>query len=178
MRFTKYEKHAAYHWRQYVRGDKYRKHADRIKQWVHEKNVLDVGAGDGLITYLLGATGIEYEPTAVAIANAIGVKVLHGDAYMLPFEDNSFDAVTMIDVIEHFDKPEDALREAHRVAPVLYLATPERGMVNDPFHVQEWTREELPVFLRQHGWVLSSEVDVVPEHKSMYARFNRDIPHT
>jgi SAM-dependent methyltransferase len=137
-----------------------------------------VGAGDGLITYLMGATGIEYEKTAVDIARAIGVDVLHGDAYALPFDDNSFDAVTMIDVIEHFDTPELALKEALRVAPILYIATPERGMVNDPFHVQEWTRQELPIFLTANGWKPTGEVEVVPEHKSMYVRCRRNISHT
>jgi len=171
MRFTKYQKHKAYHWRQYVRGDKYKHHADFVKTWVKEKNVLDIGAGDGLITYLLRAKGIEYEQEAVDIAQAIGVDVVQGDAYDLPYDDDSFDAVTMIDVLEHFDDPERAIQEAQRVAPVLYIATPERGMVNDPFHVQEWRRDELPLFMQEHGWTLDGDVIVKPEHKCMYARF-------
>lgn len=173
MRFSKYEKHRGYHWRQYVRGDKYRRHADFIKSWVKEKNVLDVGAGDGLITYLLGAKGIEYEQTAVDIAQAIGVNVLQCDAYQLPWGADSFDAVTMLDVLEHFDTPGLALDEARRVAPVLYISTPEIGMVNDPFHVQEWTRESLPVFMKENSWNLEGEVLVVPENKTMYAKFTR-----
>lgn len=168
--FTKYRDKGAYHWREYARGTKYKKHADFVKKWVREKNVLDVGAGDGLITYLLGATGIEYEQVAVDIARTIGVNVIQGDAYAL---EGSYDAVTMIDVLEHFGTPEKALSEARKVAPVLYIATPERGMVNDPFHVQEWTREELPVFMAENGWTLDGEVIVTPEHKSMYARFTR-----
>jgi 2-polyprenyl-3-methyl-5-hydroxy-6-metoxy-1,4-benzoquinol methylase len=173
MKFDKYAKHNAYHWRQYVRGDKYRRHADFIKSWVKEKNILDVGAGDGLITYLLGATGLEYEQTAVDIAQTIGVNVIQGDAYALPYEKDSFDAVTMLDVLEHFDTPELALQEARRIAPVLYISTPEIGMVNDPFHVQEWTRESLPMFLKENGWNLDGVVLVVPENKTMYAKFFR-----
>lgn len=175
MTFDKYKKHKAYHWRQYVRGDKYRTHADFIKQWVREKRILDVGAGDGLITYLLRADGIEYEEEAVKLAQAIGVNVEQGDAYDLG--DRQYDAVTMFDVIEHFDEPEKALAEAHRVAPVLYISTPERGMVNDPYHVQEWKRDELPLFMAENGWELDGEVIVRPELKCMYARFNRIISH-
>lgn len=168
MEFSKYKKHRAYHWRQYVRGDKYRRHADFIKSWVKEKNVLDVGAGDGLITYLIGAKGIEYEQSAVDLAKAIGVNVEQGDAYKL---EGSYDAVTMFDVLEHFDFPEKALSEAYKVAPVLYISTPERGMVNDPYHVQEWTREELPIFMEYNGWKLDGEVIVRPELKVMYSRY-------
>jgi SAM-dependent methyltransferase len=171
MRFTKYDTKQAYHWREYVRGTKYRRHADKVKRWVKEKNVLDVGAGDGLITYLLRAKGIEYEPTAVKIAQTLGVDVVEGDAYNLPYADNSFEAVTMIDVIEHFEHPLLAVKEAFRVAPVLYIATPERGMVNDPFHYQEWLADELVDFLKDYK--LEGQVEVVPEHKSMYAKFTK-----
>jgi len=49
MIFTKYEKYGAYHWKQYLDGTKYKAHADRVKEWVKEKNVLDVGAGDVVV---------------------------------------------------------------------------------------------------------------------------------
>lgn len=171
-RFNKYD-NGGYHWREFVRGTKYKRHADRIKKWVTEKNVLDIGAGDGLITYLIRATGIEYEQKAVDIAQSIGVKVIKGDAYCLPYKDNSFDAILMADVLEHFDAPTLALKEAHRVAPVLYITTPERGMVHDPYHVFEWTRDELPIFMMENNWQLEGELLVVPEEKNMYGKFKR-----
>lgn len=170
--FTKYESRGAYHWKDYVRGRRYRAQADKVKDWVKEKNVLDVGAGDGLITYLIGAKGIEYEPSAVAIAKAIGVDVIQGDAYNLPFPDNSFDAVTMIDVIEHLQKPQDALREAFRVAPVVYIATPPRGSVNDPFHVQEWLPEEFSAMVTEMGYQ-HDPIETVEKFKTFYVRVCR-----
>ena len=174
IRFTKYDKHGAYHWKQYEQGGKYKKHADRIKDWIKEEKVLDVGAGDGLITSLIGAIGIDNEETAVRLANEKGVNVDLGNAYKLPFADDSFEAVLMADVIEHFGEPERALKEAHRVAPVIYITTPERGMVKDPFHVQEWLRGELVEFMANNGYELDGEVLVVPEEKNMYARFVRE----
>lgn len=171
IRFTKYDDRGAYHWREYVKGRKYRQHADFIAKWVKEKKVLDVGAGDGLITYLLRANGVEYEDTAVNIAQTMGIDVVKGDAYNLQYSDNSYDAVTMFDVLEHFETPEIALKEAARVAPILYITTPERGMVRDIFHVKEWKRDELPIFMAENGWVLQGEVVVKPETKSMYAKF-------
>lgn len=173
--FTKYDKQGAYHWRQYARGSKYKKHVNFITKWVEKGKILDIGAGDGLITYLLGAEGIEYEDKAVEIAQTIGVNVVKGDAYKLPYADDSFDAITMIDVIEHFEDAPQALKEASRIAKTLYIATPEHGMVNDPFHVQEWLRNELPEYMQLHGWDLVGAVTVIPEHKSMYAKFKRNF---
>lgn len=173
MRFLKYDEHGAYHYKQYLSGSKYKKHADRIKDWVKEKKILDIGAGDGLITYLLGAAGIDNEPKAVEIAKILGVNVQLGDAYNLPFKDNEFEAILMADVIEHLDDPRTALKEAARVAPVLYITTPPRGMVKDKYHVREWTPEELPEYMKKRGWLLDGEIEVVPEEKNMYARFTR-----
>lgn len=178
MEFKKYTDRGGYHWREYVRGTKYRKHADHIKNWVKEKNVLDIGAGDGVITYLVRAIGIDNEPDAVRIAQAVGVDVQLGDAYALPYPDNAFNAAMMIDVLEHFDAPERALQEARRVAPVLYIATPERQpdrKVRDKYHVQEWTRTELVDLMSKNGYTLSGDILVVPEGDTMYGRFNSTI---
>lgn len=181
IKFTKYRKHGAYHWRQYVRGTKYREHVDFITDWVRENNLLDVGAGDGLITYLLRATGIDNEPDAIRIAKALNVDVSLGDAYNLDFADDSFDAVLMIDVIEHFATPKIALREARRVAPVIYIATPERQPekpVRDKYHVQEWTRNELVEFMRSNHYYLTEPMHFVEEGATMYGRFERIVSDT
>ena len=141
-----------------------------------EKNILDVGAGDGLITYLLQATGIEAEETAVNIGKTIGVNIQLGDAYLLPYPDDYFEAVTMIDVLEHFDTPEKALAEARRVAPVIYIVTPERQpdrRVRDKFHVQEWTREELVCFMKENNYQLTNDVHYAKHGDTLYARFVR-----
>ncbi len=172
--FDKYKKKGAYHWKDFVRGTKYKGHAQKIGRWITEKNVLDVGAGDGVITHIIKAKGIELDPTAVEIASYMGVDVELGNAYSLPYKDNEFEAVLMAGVLEHFAEPEKALAEARRVAPVLYITTPERGMVDGKYHVQEWTKEELPVFLAQHGYRLEGEIEVSAKYKSMYAKFVRD----
>lgn len=174
INFDKYEKHGAYHYKQYLKGTKYKGHADKIANWITEKKVLDVGAGDGVITTLIGAEGIENNDKAVSLAKELGVNVKKGDAYKLPYENNSFDAVLMADVLEHFGEPERALKEAARVAPVLYITTPEKGMVNDPYHVQEWMRDELPKFMAENGWEIDGHVEVRGRYKSMYARFTRE----
>lgn len=175
MYFSKYRDRGDYHWREYADvKNKYRTHADRVKDWVREKKVLDVGAGDGLITHLLNAKGIEYEAEGVRLAQEKGVDVIQGDAYALPFEDNSFEAVTMIDVIEHLEDPLKALREARRVAPVLYVNTPPKkddGTLTDKFHVQEFSPMGLVKLVEEAGYKLDGPVIVYPKEKMMYAKF-------
>lgn len=174
--FTKYEKMGAYHWKQYAAGGKYKDHADRVKTWVTEEKILDIGAGDGLITSLMGAKGIEYEAEGVRLAQEKGVDVIQGDAYALPFADDSFDAVTMIDVLEHFEYPMEALKEARRVAPVLYVNTPPKkddGTLTDHFHVQEWSPAGLTKIVEAAGYRLDGPITVYPKEKMMYAKFTR-----
>lgn len=174
MKFTKYNK-GPYHWVQYADvNNKYHAHANRVRDWVTEKNVLDVGAGDGLITHLLGAKGIEYEAEGVRLAQEKGVDVIQGDAYNLPFSDSSFEAVTMIDVIEHLDNPIKALKEARRVAPVLYINTPPKkddGTLTDKFHVQEFSPTGLTNLVESVGYKLHGIIMVYPHEKMMYGRF-------
>ena len=176
MKFKWYERHGDYHWRHYAKRTSYRIHADYVRDWVKEKNILDVGAGDGLITHLLGAKGIEAEPEGVRLAQEKGVDVIQGDAYKLPFEDNSFEAVTMIDVIEHLEDPEKALQEARRVAPILYINTPPKqdGVYSiGRYHVQEWSPDGLWKLVEKEGFRLDGSMVVYPREKRMYAKFKR-----
>jgi SAM-dependent methyltransferase len=174
MRYNKYERHGAYHWNQYNLNRKYKTHADRVKDWVKEKKVLDVGAGDGLITSLLGAKGIEFEPEGVRLAQERGVDVIQGDAYELPFENNSFEAVTMIDVLEHLENPKKALQEARRVAPILYIQTPiihDDRLIHKRYHVTEWSPLGLCELVESEGYILDGAITIYPHTRMQYAKF-------
>lgn len=173
IKFTKYKERKGYHWREYVAGSSlYKQHVDKIKGWVKERNILDIGAGDGLITFLLRAKGIDNERSGVKIAQAIGVDVILGDAYQLPFKKDEFEAAGMFDVIEHLEFPDKALLEASRVAKVLYVTTPERGMVNEPLHIKEFTKQELRDFLLKNNWK-PEDIEVNKELKCMYCKAYR-----
>lgn len=174
MKFTKYHKFGAYHWGQYDKGTKYTRHADRVKEWVKEKNVLDIGAGDGKITHLLGIKGIDDEPEAVRLAREKGADVTLGDAYHLPYKDEEFESVFMGDVLEHLEFPRQGLQEARRVLKkYLYLVTPEKGTNNDKFHYQEWMSNELKELVESERFVLEGEILVVPKDKRIYGKFKK-----
>jgi SAM-dependent methyltransferase len=84
------------------------------------RRLLDVGGGTGNYALALRADG--WEPTVVdrskemlEQARAKGLAVLIGDAQDIPFADGSFDAVMLISMLHHVDRPEAALSEARRV---------------------------------------------------------------
>lgn len=66
-----------------------------------------------------------------------GARYLEGSAFALPFDDRSFDAVTLFDVIQELPRDSEpaALREAHRVlrpGGILYLSTPHASLIHTP----------------------------------------------
>jgi ubiquinone/menaquinone biosynthesis C-methylase UbiE len=91
--------------------------------------LLDVGAGPGTITVDFGRllapgrvvgldASAEIVEQAAALAQEQGldnVEFLTGDAYRLPFDDDTFDVVHAHQVLQHLADPVDALREFRRV---------------------------------------------------------------
>jgi ubiquinone/menaquinone biosynthesis C-methylase UbiE len=92
--------------------------------------LLDVGSGPGSVTIDLAArlepgsavgvdasaAVVEIARKAAADAGQANVTFEVGDAYALPFEDDSFDVVHAHQVLQHLTDPVAALREMKRVA--------------------------------------------------------------
>ena len=83
-------------------------------------SILDVGCGTGANLKMLAsygnAEGVDISPQAVEFCRQRGLdSVKLGAAENLPYEHDSFDLVTALDVIEHLDDDVAGLREMRRV---------------------------------------------------------------
>jgi SAM-dependent methyltransferase len=138
------------------------------------RRVLDAGCGEGFGTQTLAATaadvtGVDYS------ADAIGFCLKRWDAPRLSFRQvdltapgdftDTFDLVLNFQVVEHIDDATpfiEGLRE--RVAPggQLMLTTPNRlkTFSENPYHVREYTRDELAALLGN----VFSKVEILGMH--------------
>ena len=98
--------------------------------------VLDVGCGDGSLGELVGRLRDDVELRGIDIAARpdahIPVEVFDGRT--IPFGDDEFDAVMLVDVLHHDDDPRGLLAEAVRVArrAVLVKDVIPLGALADP----------------------------------------------
>jgi len=131
------------------------------------RDVLDLGCNHGYGTRKMSESaasivGIDVSNTAIESARRRhpSLRFLLVDGQVLPFEDARFDLVTTFQVIEHIEQPEEYLREIRRVlrpGGTVMFTTPNRPLRLDPgmkpwnpFHVREYTAEELKALLTQH----------------------------
>jgi len=81
--------------------------------------ILDIGCGTGANIEMLSqygeAEGVDVSDDALEFCRKKGLKVQKGLAETLPYDDETFDLTTALDVVEHLDVDVAGLREMHRV---------------------------------------------------------------
>ena len=108
----------------------------------HGARVLDVGCGSGdlavLIMQLRPDVAIEGIDVLVRPGTAIPVHAYDGEH--IPFQDNSFDAAIVVDVLHHTDDPALVLAEIARVAPLVIVKDHLRDGVaaNTTLRFMDW----------------------------------------
>ena len=147
-------------------------------------NVLDVGCGTGRNTARLDhvTRRVGVDPGFAGLRRGRSLfpelGLVCGNAYQLPIQSSAFDSVMMIDVVEHLEKPEVALKEVIRVLKdngVLFLQTPNypikriydwwhyaRGRRNrfqdDPTHVTKFNYSRLKSLVAASGFKIDRAV--------------------
>ena len=129
---------------------------------------LDVGFGQGYGLEILSKkakklAGIDVDKRAakrgVEIFKPKNIDILSYNGYDIPFEDNSFDLVTCIDVIEHVEDYNRLIKEMLRVTKKgVFISTPYRraeytnpdGTPKNYWHLREWSFEEFDHILKTH----------------------------
>lgn len=120
--------------------------------WIHEriKNlyftdplILDVGCGAGFLCNDLAQKGyrikgVDISEESLDVARKYDstkkVEYIRGDAYELPFDENSFDIVSCLDFLEHVERPQDIIHEISRVLKpggLFFFHTFNRNLLSD-----------------------------------------------
>lgn len=133
-------------------------------QWVRGRRVLDVACGAGFGLQLLrqhGALALGADRDVRALAEARGVDsmapLVRTDATRLPLADGSVEVVTSFETIEHVPDARALVSELRRVLQpggTLILSTPNLAfgpprLHQNPFHLREFTADELVALLRE-----------------------------
>jgi SAM-dependent methyltransferase len=121
-----------------------RKVLDMVGRLAPQGLLLDVGCYSGAFTELVRGAHPGLRPIGCdAVDDHVRLARLlypaHPDdyrlssVYLLDFPDNCFDCITLQEVLEHLDRPVDALREIHRALKpggVLIVTTPNAAAVS------------------------------------------------
>lgn len=92
-------------------------HEWALEQYFAAQRILDAGCGDGILLSRLPkhAVGVDFSPIAVARCLAGGMTAIQASLVSLPFDDDTFDLVYAIEVLEHVENLEIVLTELRRV---------------------------------------------------------------
>lgn len=130
--------------------------------------VLDFACGSGYGTHALRQAGHLVHGSDASEEAIEFMRAAYGHGYGLesdvadmgkpwPWADAAFDAVVSVESIEHTERYELALREAHRVVRpggCLFITTPagSKWKPIGEFHTQEWDMVQFADLLARTGW--------------------------
>ncbi len=112
--------HEMHHWWYRVRRALVADLLKRHTKGIRELTILDVGCGAGGLMNELSEKGVVYgvdfSEESVKFCHERGLQnVQIGDVTSIPFEDNYFDVVVCLDVLEHIDNDTLGAREIYRI---------------------------------------------------------------
>ncbi len=128
------------------------------------ETMLDVGSGRGvfLLPFMeefpeVRVTSVDLLEKRVTFLNELaaggftGLTAVIGDICQKPFPDNSFDVVTMLEVLEHIPDVEKAVRAAVKIAKKFVAVTVPSKPDSNPEHIHLLTKEKLTAMFTAAG---------------------------
>lgn len=124
---------------------------DRVREYIKGTVVIDIGCGPHkTIEESIGVDMINPGETVKSLDGAISKADVQGNAYQLPFENESVDCIIARHLLEHLIDPIKALKEWNRILKNggrLILALPDENIGStiplNPEHVHAYTPETL-----------------------------------
>ncbi|MBV9599688.1 MAG: class I SAM-dependent methyltransferase [Chloroflexi bacterium] len=144
-----------------MRGANFRRIGRRLERLVPKGRVLDVGCGSGVFLDAMRrrgwvVAGLEpHKSSAYQLRTTRGLDVTDATLDQVSSEWGPFDAVSLLDVLEHLSDPRRALRKVwHLLRPggVLVLATPNVDSLEHGFFGASWYALQPP----DHLWLFSA----------------------
>lgn len=145
------------------------------------KKVLEVGIGTGSMSIFLSYLGFDVTALdndkqvlskAKKLANKLNgkVKFLLGDAFKIPFKDNSFDVVFHQGLLEHFSDEEiyHLLDEQLRIGRIVILSVPNNLYKQKDFGNERLLSNEYWDNLLKSRYALLNSFSYNPEHKKVF----------
>ena len=134
-------------------------------------SVIEAGCGEGFVLNNLDVSfkvgvDISFDALLWAKNNFGNINFLQGDIYTLPFADDSSQLVLALEVLEHLESPENAIKELKRVScdtviisvpyePFFRLGNLARGkhilrIGNHPEHIQQFNKRRFKKIISEN----------------------------
>lgn len=149
-------------------------------------DLLDVGSGRGVFLFpfmeefpYIPVTSIDILDKRVDLLNDIShggierLTVCKASLCDQPFEDNSFDVITLLEVLEHIPDVEAAVRSAINMARKYIVVTVPSKEDSNPEHIHLLTKEKL-IKMFDCEKVTKLSFDGVPGHLFMIAKLGKE----
>lgn len=128
-----------------------------------EGRTLDIGSGSNQIARLVSSKThyVSLDYPATHAKGYEGIPDIFGDGHHLPFRNESFNSIILLDVLEHLPFPEQCLQETARVlckGGKLILKVPFLYPLHDmPHDFQRWTLPGLEMLLKREQFTISDQ---------------------
>jgi ubiquinone/menaquinone biosynthesis C-methylase UbiE len=156
-----------------------------ILKGIQPCNLLDIGSGRGAFLWPLldsfpslfvtCVDMLDYRITDIQAVRQGGIEqldALKADVTALPFVEQSFDVVTMLEVLEHIPDVRRALAEICRVANKFVILSVPSKEDDNPEHIHLFNQQRLQQLLEELD-IRRVTFDYVPNHMIIVARIEQ-----